>query len=297
MILRLNLEIMPHLAADLIKLNNLQLAGKLVSEEMWLGIHGSRRSGVGVEFEQYRHYQPGDDPKRIDWKLYARTGKHQVRESATESSLHVRFLLDLSGSMNYAEQNVSRLDYARILLASLAYLGYRQGDAMSLYALQHGTLLTLAVAGKQAFQKILFGLEKAKAQGEWRSSAATFPEFYARQKEMLVFVSDLWQVGDEWIKLIKSIANPRREVVIFQISGDQEMDFDLTGFYRFQDLETGREVELDAGAVRDTFRQNATQYLENLEEALRLPHVHLIRARLSDPIAVVLRDFLAKRKG
>jgi len=114
---------------------------------------------------------------------------------------------------------------------------------------------------------------------------------------MLVFVSDLWQVGDEWIKLIKSIANPRREVVIFQISGDQEMDFDLTGFYRFQDLETGREVELDAGAVRDTFRQNATQYLENLEEALRLPHVHLIRARLSDPIAVVLRDFLAKRKG
>jgi len=288
---------MSHLATDLIKLNNLQLAGKLVSEEMWLGIHGSRRSGVGVEFEQYRHYQPGDDPKRIDWKLYARTGKHQVRESATESSLHIRFLLDLSGSMNYAEQNVSRLDYARILLASLAYLGYRQGDAMSLYALQHGTLLTLAVAGKQAFQKILFGLEKAKAQGEWRSSAATFPEFYARQKEMLVFVSDLWQVGDEWIKLIKSIANPRREVVIFQISGDQEMDFDLTGFYRFQDLETGREVELDAGAVRDTFRQNATQYLENLEEALRLPHVHLIRARLSDPIAVVLRDFLAKRKG
>lgn len=287
---------MPHLAADLIKLNNLQLAGKVVSEELWLGIHGSRRSGVGVEFEQYRHYQPGDDPKRIDWKLYARTGKHQVRESATESSLHLRFLLDLSGSMNYTEQCISRLDYARILLASLAYLGYRQGDAMSLYALQDGSLQTLAVAGKQAFQKILFGLEKAEASGAWRSDAATFPEFYARQKEMLVFVSDLWQVGDEWIDFIKSIANPRREVVIFQILGEQEMDFDLKGFYRFQDLETGRELELEADAVRETFRQNATKYLENLEEALRLPHVHLIRARLSDPIAVVLRDFLAKRK-
>ncbi|GHB54140.1 DUF58 domain-containing protein [Persicitalea jodogahamensis] len=286
---------MPHLAADLIKLNNLQLAGKLVSEELWLGIHGSRRSGVGVEFEQYRHYQPGDDPKRIDWKLYARTGKHQVRESATESSLHIRFLLDLSGSMNYAEQAISRLDYARILLASLAYLGYRQGDAMSLYALQEGTLQTIAVAGKQAFQKILFGLEKAEARGEWRNGAGTFPEFYTRQKEMLVFVSDLWQVGDEWIDFIKSIANPRREVVIFQILGDQEMEFDLKGFYRFQDLETGREVELEADAVRETFRQNATKYLDDLEEALRLPHVHLIRARLSDPIAVVLRDFLVKR--
>ncbi len=287
---------MPHLTADLIKLNNLQLAGKLVSEEMWLGIHGSRRSGVGVEFEQYRHYQPGDDPKRIDWKLYARTGKHQVRESATESSLHIRFLLDLSGSMNYAEDSISRLDYARILLASLAYLGYRQGDAMSLYALQDGALQTIAVAGKQAFQKILFGLEKAEASGEWRGDAANFPEFYVRQKEMLVFVSDLWQVGEEWLNLIKRVADPRREVVIFQILGDQEIDFDLEGFYRFQDLETGRAVELEAEAVRDTFRQNASQYLEDLEEALRLPHVHLIRARLSDPIAVVLRDFLAKRK-
>ncbi len=287
---------MPHLATDLIKLNNLQLAGKVVSEELLLGVHGSRRSGVGVEFEQYRHYEPGDDPKRIDWKLYARTGKHQVRESATESSLHIRFLLDLSGSMNYAEGGISRLQYARILLASMAYLGYRQGDAMSLYALQDGALQTLAVAGKQAFQKILFGLEKAEASGEWRNDAAAFPEFYARQKEMLVFVSDLWQVGEEWLNLIKSVANPRREVVIFQILGDQEMDFDLKGFYRFKDLETGRAVELEADAVRDTFRQNATLYLENLEEELRLPHVHLVRARLSDPIAVVLRDFLAKRK-
>ena len=286
---------MSHLATDLIKLNNLQLAGKLVSEELWLGIHGSRRSGVGVEFEQYRHYQPGDDPKRIDWKLYARTGKHQVRESATESSLHIRFLLDLSGSMNYTEGTLSRLDYARILLASLAYLGYRQGDAMSLYALQEGTLHTLAVSGKQAFQKILFGLENAQAHGEWQNQEGTFPEFHARNKEMLVFVSDLLQADDEWINLIESVASPRREVVIFQILGGQELDFDLKGFYRFQDLETGREVELDAAAVRETFRQNATRYLAELDEALRLPHVHLIRARLSDPIAVMLRDFLAKR--
>lgn len=286
---------MPHLATDLIKLNNLQLAGKLVSEELWLGIHGSRRSGMGVEFEQYRHYQPGDDPKRIDWKLYARTGKHQVRESATESSLHIRFLLDLSGSMNYLEGALCRLDYARILLASLAYLGYRQGDAMSLYALQEGTLQTLAVSGKQAFQKVLFGLENAQARGVWRNEAGTFPEFYSRSKEMLVLVSDLLQVDSEWITLIQTLASPRREVVIFQILGDQELDFDLKGFYRFQDLETGREVELDAAAVRETFRQNATKYLEELDEALRLPHVHLIRARLSDPIAVVLRDFLVKR--
>ncbi len=105
------------LTTELIKLNNLQIAGKLVSEELMLGIHGSKRSGIGIEFEQYRHYEPGDDPKRIDWKLYARTQKHLVRESATESNFHIRFVLDLSGSMNYAEKNISRLNYCKILLA------------------------------------------------------------------------------------------------------------------------------------------------------------------------------------
>ncbi|TDB60808.1 DUF58 domain-containing protein [Arundinibacter roseus] len=288
---------MAHLANDLLKLNNLQLAAKIVSDELWLGIHGSRRSGVGTEFEQYRHYEPGDDPKRIDWKLYARTGKHQVRESATESNLHIRFVLDLSGSMNYAEGNVSRLQYARILLASLAYLGYRQNDSMSLYGLQNGRVETLAASGKQSFQKILYGLEKAQAAGSWDRQSAAFPEFYTRQKEVVVMASDLLQVQDEWIQLVKSIANPRREIVIFQLLGKQELNFELKGFIRFKDLESGKELELNAEAVRDTFQQQATDYLQQLDEALRIPYVHLIRLSLSDPIAPVIRTFLAKRKA
>ena len=121
---------------DLIKLNNLQLAGKLVSDELLLGIRASKRSGIGTEFEQFRHYVPGDDPKRIDWKLFAKTNHYLVRESATESNQQIRLLLDLSGSMNYTEAGINRLQYAKILLASLAYLSNRQGDHLSLYALR-----------------------------------------------------------------------------------------------------------------------------------------------------------------
>ncbi|MGA0559968.1 DUF58 domain-containing protein [Larkinella sp. VNQ87] len=283
------------LATDLIKLNNLQLAGKLVSDELLLGIHASKRSGVGTEFEQYRHYQPGDDPRRIDWKLFARTDKHLVRESATESNLQIRFLLDLSGSMNYTEQGVSRLNYAKILLASLAYLGYRQNDAMSLYALQHGALQTLVPAGKQAFQRILFALQNAEASGPWVPTQARFPEFQQKQKELLVLVSDLLQVNTEWLDLVKSVASPRREIVLFQVLGDQEKDFNLSGFYRFKDLETGREVEVQAETVRETYRQSVSVYLKQLEDELRLPHVHLIRVNLREPLARALKDFLTRR--
>lgn len=284
------------LATELIRLNNLQLASKLVSDELMLGIQASRRSGVGTEFEQYRHYEPGDDPKRIDWKLFARSGHHLVRESATESNQQIRFLLDLSGSMNYEEAGVSRLNYARILLASLAYLAYRQNDLLSLYGLQNGDVQTLVPTGKQAFLKLLGTLETVQASGAWVIKQPSFPEFSRKQSELLIIASDFLQVNDEWLKLIQSVAGPRREIVIFQILGDDEIDFNLNGFYLFRDLETGREVELQADAIRDTVRQAASEYLKMLDEALQIPHVRLIRVRLSDPIARVLSAFLTGKK-
>lgn len=293
------------LASDLIKLKNLHLTGRLVSDELMLGIHSSKRSGIGVEFEQYRHYVPGDDPKRIDWKLFARTDKHLVRESSTESDKQIRFVLDVSGSMNYAEDDVSRLHYAKILLASLAYLCYIQNDQMSLYALQYGSVQTITAigsssSGKQTFQKILVGLEKIVAGGEWtvqKNEMITFPEFQQKSKEQLIFVTDFLQVGEEWIRLIKSLANPRREIVIFQILGDHEINFNLKGFYRFKDLETGKEIELDAESVRENFIESASSYLDKLKEELQIPNVRLVSAKLSDPIRMVLKAFLTKRKG
>nr|WP_295923294.1 DUF58 domain-containing protein [uncultured Dyadobacter sp.] len=290
------------LASSLIKLKNLQLTGKLVSEELMLGIHSSTRSGIGIEFEQYRHYEPGDDPKRIDWKLFARTDKHLVRESSTESDRQIRFVLDLSGSMNYAENGVSRLQYAQILLASLAYLCYIQNDQMSLYGLKDGRVETISGTGsassaKQAFQKILVGLEKTSAAGPWKGSSLQKAELQSKKKEQLILVSDLLQVGDEWLSWIRSLAGPYREIVIFQVLGDREMDFDLKGFYRFKDLESDGEIELDADAVAAQYRTSMQAHLADLKTALQIPHVRLVRVRMSEPIGMVLKSFLTRRKG
>lgn len=288
---------MPLLSTELVKLNNLQLAGKLVSEELMLGIHHSKRFGYGIEFEQYKHYQAGDDPKRIDWKLYARTQKHLVRESSTESNYHLRLIIDLSGSMNYVENGVSRLQYAKILLASLAYLGYRQGDMMSLYALQNGEVQTLVSSGKQSFQRILYELEKAEAKGDWQNQNSKFPVFQQKQKEVVIFVSDFLQINEEWLNLIKNLANPHREVMVFQVLGKQEIAFDLKGFYRFKDLETGKEVESQAESIKAEVIKNAQNYQKNLASALQIPYVYLLQTNLGEPIANVISKSLKKRKG
>lgn len=276
------------LTSELIKLNNLQLVGRLISDELMLGIHGSKRIGSGVEFEQYRHYFPGDDLKRIDWKLYARSGKYLVKESSTDSNLNINMVLDLSGSMNYEENGVSRLQFAKVLLASLAYNGYRQGDPMSLYGLKNGELDTLVSGGKSSFQRILYSLEKVEASGVWSNENPRFPQFQTKQKELTILVSDLLQVNEEWLQLIKKMVSPRRQILIFQILGEQEMDFNLSGFYRFKDLETGREMELEAESIRKDFQEASGNYLKKLDHELRMSNVDLIRVTLKESISQVI---------
>jgi len=275
---------------ELVRLNNLQLAARVVSDRLLLGVHQSRRTGTGTEFEQYRPYFPGDDLRRVDWKLYARSGRYLVKESATESHLHIRLVLDLSGSMNYSEGGISRLDYSKVLLASLAYMAYRQNDPISFYTVKEGKPGLLVKEGKNAFYRILYHLENAVAEG--KQGDGPFPEFHHNQKELLILVSDLLQAGNEWADLVAKTASPYRQILIIQVLGRQELDFNLKGFYRFKDLETGKELEMEAESVRKEYRAAFSGYLAALEEELKLPHVHLVRASLDMPLAGVISEAL-----
>ncbi len=278
---------------DLIRLNNLPLVGKLVSQELNLGLHQSHRNGTGVEFAQYRDYRPGDDPKRIDWRRFAQTNNYLVRESEAESHQHVRLLLDQSGSMNYAENGVRRLDYARLVLASLAYVANRQGDTLSLSGLQQGVLVPLVPPGPQAFQKVLGTLAGLTASGPWPAGAVPTLPFGSQNKtELLILVSDLLQLSDEWLGFLRRAATPRREVWLVQVLGAQEVNFSLSGFYRFQDLETAQTVEVQAEAIREQVRANANAYFRHVAAQLQLPHLRRVQALLTDPPALVLRALL-----
>lgn len=197
-------------------------------------------------------------------------------------------MLDLSGSMNYEENGLSRLKYAQVLLASLAYTAYRQGDDIRLYSLKNGDLETLVNGGKNSFQRTLYALEKATAAGTWNKEKMLFSQFQTKQKEILIFVSDLLQVNDEWLQLIKALASPRRQILIFQVLGEEELSFNLSGFYRFKDLETGKELELEAESIKKEFVEASQQYLKNIDSVLQIPHVNLIRVSLQDSISEVI---------
>ncbi|SHO60660.1 DUF58 domain-containing protein [Algoriphagus zhangzhouensis] len=281
---------------EIIKLKDLRLSARLVSEQLRLGIHSGIRIGVGSEFEQYRHYQPGDDLKRIDWKYFSRSGKYMVKESTTESNLHIRMMLDLSGSMNYEEGGFSRLDYAKNLLASLAYIGYLQGDSMSYYTLSEGKINQKVSPTPKSFQRILYYLEDEKASGDWPLEYIPEGMVQGRNRELIIWVSDFLQKENEWEYLVQQFRHPRKELVLVQVLGEQELNFQLDGNFIFRDLESGQELVQDGKSVQETFRKNFQAYLNQLDEKLELPKVHLLRVSMNEPLTEVLRSILNRKQ-
>ena len=281
---------------EIIRLNNLRLGAKIISEQLKHGVHLGKKAGAGLEFEQYRYYEPGDDPKRIDWKFFSRSGKHMIKESQTESHLNVRIMLDLSGSMNYTENGIKRLDYAKNLIATLAYLGNQQGDALSFFTLQNGKVLQKVAPSPKAFQRIIYSLEQDQAAGSWPIDPQDLPGLKSRQKELIIFVSDFLQKESEWIQIVEEMRHPKKEIVLFQILGEQERSFDWKGNFEFEDLEGNRRLNLDGETVRKTYNDAIRIYLNELEMAFQLPQVHFYSVTLTEPIAEVISRFLSDRQ-
>jgi len=280
---------------EIIKLNDLRLSARLISEQLRQGIHSGIRVGVGSEFEQYRHYRPGDDLKRIDWKYFSRSGKYMVKESTTESNLHIRLILDLSGSMNYAENGFSRLDYAKSLLASLAYLGYLQGDALSYYTLFEGKVEQKVSPTPKSFQRILFYLEEEKAHGTWPLESLPDALSQGRDRELVIWISDFLQKETEWENLVAGFRHPRKELMLIQLLGEQELDFTLEGNFVFRDLESNQEFVQDGKSVQTEFKKKFKTYLDELSLRLQLPKVQLLRISMKTPLSEVVRNILNRK--
>ncbi len=280
---------------EIVRLPNLKLAAKIISEQLKHGIHLGKRVGVGSEFEQYRYYEPGDDPKRIDWKYFSRSGKHMIKESQTESHLAIRILLDLSGSMNYSENGISRIDYAKNLIASLAYLANKQGDSLSFYTLKEGKVIQKVAPSPKSFQRLIYQLEVNEAEGAWPLKNKDFPELKSKKQELIIFVSDFLQKESEWSEIVSQLQHPKKEIVLFQILGEQEINFNQKGNFRFQDLEGDRTVTLDGDNMRKNYNEAISAYLTQLEKSFLLPRVHLFRVKLSDSIVEIISSFLSQR--
>ena len=238
------------------RLKDLRLTSRRAIGLHGIGLHHSRSRGAGLEFAQYRAYEPGDELRQIDWKLYARSDRFFVREAERESPLTVWILIDASASMaqqDAARPGWSRLHAAKALAACVAELALRQGDRFGLVALQsEGLRLAPPGSGARQRDRLLLEMHGLDAHGEFPSAERLTPLWERiAAGDLVLLLSDCFDEASA--ALAERLAAARREVLVVQLLTAEERDFPFKGGHRFRDPETGEELLGDGSAMRNEF--------------------------------------------
>jgi len=281
----------------LMTIKNLPLLAKTVVDGFMTGLNKSNIKGPGLEFSQYRSYQPGDDLRWLDWRMYARSDRYYIRESETETSISVRFLIDASSSMNHDDNGVKKIEYARFLAASLAYLANLHGDAVGLYVFRNGSLFSMASKpDPQHLQRLFYQLSVIEPDGKF-TQPIHYKELFAGQgkKELLVLITDMYQQDNEIYRVLDSLAAIKHEVLVFQLMGQNELELNYNGYSTLEDLESGDTIQIDTDAFKSAYLQKLGDYLADIRLQLLSKHIFHKMISTSQPLDDALREFLTHR--
>ena len=281
----------------LMAIKDLSIAAKTTIDGFMNGINRSTIKGQGMEFSQYRSYQPGDDLRSLDWKMFARSDRYYIRESEIETSISVRFVIDASASMDHMDGEFKKIDYATYLTASLAYLTNLQGDAIGLYVLNNAAIFSMTPKmDYQHLSRLYYQLEQIKPQGTF-TEPINYKELFAgsRKKELLVFITDLYQSNEEILGFLDAVNTLKHEVIVFHLMSANELSLDFKGYSTFEDLETGKAIQIDQDKARVSYKKNLQLYLEQVRISMLDRGIYYRMLRTDVSLDTALRDFLNQR--
>ncbi|TLU61299.1 DUF58 domain-containing protein [Thalassotalea litorea] len=301
----------------LAELGDLPLIAKRLATGYLQGEHASVLRGNGIEFNQYRAYEPGDDLAKLDWKLFARSDKYFVRQAERESDIKIHFIVDASASMSMTgpvektansrfataatqpskpfQTGLSKHLYAKFLTATLAYLAHQQGDSIALSVCNSEQQRHTGMANTQRhLQRVLIALEQSQCAGhlplQWHHDSGAIIG-----ANMIIVITDFAQQNNEIIEFIESLVGRHREVVVFQLQSQAESEFDYQGLIRFVDPETGRDKVLNGDQVKQQYLSNRRAYLKQVQTRLLNAGVSFQACFIEQPLDHSLRQFLTNR--
>jgi len=277
----------------------LEFISRVIVDNYLSGINDSSQLGSGLEFSQYRSYEPGDDIRLLDWKMLARSDRYYIKQSEVESNIQVRFILDSTKSLLHQEDDLTKMDFVRLIVSALAYLSNKQGDFISIYALNEKQSQTLDPRnGKRHFLRFLNTLVNVKNQGRWKTKAQNIQGFnYQAGKELIVFFTDLYEEENELSDFIKSIKTSRNEVIVFQVVSKKERTLDYNGAFTFEDLETKEKRVIETKSVKEAYLTAFENRIRNFEQQFLDMGISYEVYHTEEPVADVLTTFLKKRNS
>ena len=287
---------------QLAQLGGLEFVAQRVVEGLLAGLHRSPHRGFSVEFAEHRMYQPGDDLRFVDWRMFGRSDRYYVKQFEEETNLRAYVLLDLSASMAWSSRPddlPTKLWYGKQLAASLALLLNRQGDAVGLTAFDEVVRLRMDPRGGRAhWNEMVRGLEELAPGG--KTDAATPLRDVAarlRRRGLAVLISDLLVDPEETRLALRMLRHRGHEVLVFHLVDPGELDLPSIGDARFVDPETGEELPASAADLRAEYRRAVEEALEEWRRALAPEGMDYIVVETDRPMAVALRAYLRRREA
>ena len=241
----------------LTRIQSLELIARTVVDGFISGLHRSPHLGFSVNFAEYRSYRPGDDIRKIDWKVYGRTDRFYVKEFEGETNTSIHLILDCSRSMTYGSRGITKLEYGQFLAASLGYFAFKQRDAVGFISYDDDVVDYVPARGSVGhLNTILHTIEKVRAG---KKTDFVTPLIRAaerlRRRGIVVVISDLYDEPANVMDGLRHLAFRGNDVIVFQILDPAELDFDFPDAAQFVDMETGAEMHVIPDYIRQEYRR------------------------------------------
>ena len=279
-------------------LSNLELVARAAVHGFLNGLHRSPFFGFSQEFAEYRAYAEGDDPRFVDWNVYARTERTYIKRYLGETNTRLVILLDASASMGFGSGPVSKLQYAKFLAAALAWLAARQHDAVGLIVFDEEVREhrpPSSRAGK--LSGVLHAIDRA-SPGVGTDLKAPFETFrqFERGRGLVVVISDFYCAPEAMIKGVQPLAYQGQDIVLFQLLDPQELEPELRESALLEDMETGEALEVSPIFMRSRYRERIREHIEALGKCAAGAGVDHELVKITDSLDGALRNYLLFRQ-
>ncbi len=287
------------------KLANMELRARLVVEGFITGLHKSPYHGFSVEFAEHRQYMPGDEIRRVDWRVYGKTDRFYVKQFEEETNLKSYIVLDTSASMRFSsevpkskQRRITKIEYASFVAASLSYLMIQQRDAVGLTLFDSTVRKTIPPhATKQHLRRILIELEKIQAT-ESTNSAAALHQLADRisRRGLVIVLSDLLDDPGKVMAALKHFRHNHHEVLVMHILDPLERTFAFGNDAVFKDVETGEVLTTQPYHIQKSYQEAMQKFIEGYKRECRENSIDYLLLDTTTPFDVALLNYLNKRQ-
>jgi len=280
----------------LARIGNLDVVARNVVDGFINGLHRAPFFGASIDFAEHRGYVAGDDIRRVDWRLFARTDRYYVKQYEADTNTNFTILFDVSRSMSFASGGVSKLEYGSFLAACLAYLAQRQRDRVGIVTFDEDIVTHVPPSAKH-FNVVLHTLDRARAERPGRLSGPLnrMAEFFKR-RGLLLLISDFYDEPDAILEALKPLRFLGNDVIVFHVLDPQEVDFTFTDAAAFEDLETGDQMPVVPTSFRDQYRALIQDHIDKLAAKFSEQRIDYAMLKTSEPLDRALFTYLSSRQ-